>query len=196
MNQEKYIRNFVRKILTESEDDGSTSNPFGSSDSPGDGSDDWSSPTGRKSNEYKAAEAAAAKDPAALLRRLGVEKLDNPKTNQVKDIENFLKQTTMSNSDLSQVYGTIQSKGDAIMVTRRKRAGSGGSMETSAEYITKDAASARYISLLLIAASRLKWVDYLPGRDTVMFGGVDNGFIRVLLNAKVHKEEPEPDEKA
>jgi len=196
MNQEKYIRNFVRKILTEAGDDSPGPSPFGGSGSLGDDSEDWSSPTGRKSNEYKAAEAAAAKDPAALLKRLGVEKLDNPKTSQVKDIENFLKQATMSNSDLAQVYGTVQSKGDAIMITRRKRAGNSGMMGASSEYLTKDAASARYISLLLIAASRLKWVDYLPGRDTVMFGGVDNGFIRVLLNAKVNKEEPEPERRA
>lgn len=188
MNQDKHLRNMVRKILAEAEV--STARPF-TGPAMNDDSEDWSSPTGRKSNEYKAAEAAASKDPAALLKRLGVEKLDNPKVNQSKDIENFLRQATMANSDLAQVYGTVQSQGDAILVTRRKMPEAGGMSSGYSEYYTKDAASARYISLLLIAASRLRWVDYLPGRDTVMFGGTDNGFIRVLLNAKVNKEKTE-----
>ena len=51
---------------------------------------------------------------------------------------------------------------------------------SSKNFVTSNAASARYISLLMVAGGMLGWVKFKPGVDTVMFGGVDDSKIRVF----------------
>jgi len=192
MKRDHEIIGLVRKIIREqSEDDA----PI-----PGDMSpeqEDWSSPTGRKSNAYKVAEQAAKQNPSGLLERLGTTAMETPSTGTVKDVENFLRQVIMKNSDLSMVYSTVKASGGNVYIERRKSNTKSYSEEFS--FMTSNAASARYISLLMVAGGILGWVKYDPAIDTVMFGGQENTIIRVVPNSyggkkQVVKNEPAPSE--
>lgn len=182
MRHEVLARKILRRIISEQvdepADDGSIS---GDTSFSFDEQDDWSSPTGRKSNAYKMAEESARQNPQGLMERLGSPKMDTPTTGTVKDVENFLRQVTMRHPDLSQVYKTVSASKGYVYIERRKSVDTSGFGSTEKSFMTSNASSARYISLLLVAAGRLGWIKFKPGFDTVMFGGEEKSVIRISL---------------
>jgi hypothetical protein len=181
MRNEVLAKRILRRIISEQIDEplDALETPSDSS-SPYDEQDDWSSPTGRKSNAYKVAEETARQNPQALLDRLGSTKMDTPSTGTSKDVENYLRQVIMRHPDLSLVYKTVTSSKGYIYIERRKSVDTSG-FSAEKSFMTGNAAAARYISLLLVAAGRLGWIKFKPGSDTVMFGGEEKSVIRVSL---------------
>lgn len=175
MIDENAMRRVLKQILLEQADDDLMI--------PSDESDDWTSPTGRKSNAYIAAEREAKQNPLALLQRLGTSAMETPKTGTIKDVENFLRQVIMKNPDLSQVYGKVTNEEGNIYIQRRINPSGGYDFAYESDTLnfpTSNAAAARYISLLLVAAGSLGWIKFRTGYDSVMFGGSDNAVVRVM----------------